>query len=161
MRCHNPSRRLGIALLGPLIGGTVFLAAPAAGAAQAVQPIGPNQPFVGATHGPMGTDKILMICPGPANTGHPAGGQSVEVVERASTTGGFTGSKARKIVVSFPAASVTAEIVLHDYGVRVPIPTTLTLPCSGTGIVPFTPEPFANNARADLVTVTFEPGPEV
>ena len=161
MRCHINPRRLRIALTGALIGGTALVVAPAAGAAQAAQPIGPNQPFAGMTHGPLGTNKILMICPGPVNRGHPAGGQTVKVVEQSAAVGGFTGSKGKRIVVSFAGPTIAPLIVLHDYGVAAAIPTTLTLPCSGTGIVTFTPEPFAKNARADRVTVAFEPGPAV
>jgi hypothetical protein len=95
------------------------------------------------------------------NFGHPAGGQYVEVTELGSTTGGFTGSHANRIVAFFDTPSVSAPMTLRYYDVPVAIPTSLRLPCSGTGILHFVPEPTAKNARADNVTVSFLPGPAV
>ena len=163
MSAIRPSRRiprLRSAVAVPLVVGAALWAAPSAASAATARPIGPNQSFVGVTKGQLGTDHILMICPAAAASGHPAGGQTVEVLPGPTAIGGgFTGNKGTHVAVAFPGPSATAPLNLVAYGVARPIPTTLTLPCTGTGTVRFIPLPTSKTARTDLVTVTFDPGP--
>ena len=123
-------------------------------------PIGPNQYFYGLVNDHAGQANILMGCAGPAGgTGHPLAGQTVKVFPApAPTTSdlGFTGSAANAIAVRFPSPTVTnTPVILHDYAVSAPIPTSLTLPCSGSGTVAFVPQPTSLTAHTATVTVTF------
>lgn len=128
-----------------------------AGAAAAQQPIGPNQQFGGVVNGSAANATVFVICPGPSfpgQTGHPRSGQGVQVVE--NTGAGFTGSAANSIVATFgPASSSSPALVFKEYGVPQDIPTTLLLPCAGTGTVVFTPKPTSQSARSATVDVTF------
>lgn len=131
-----------------------------ASATAASVPIGPNQYFSGLVNGTRDNAVIYMICPGPAfpgQTGHPEAGQSVSVTQLVPTPtfGGFTGSLANSIVVTFTTQSSVTGITLKSYDTPAAIPTTLVLPCSGTGKVAYTPEPTSPTARSDTVTVTF------
>lgn len=131
-----------------------------ASATAASVPIGPNQYFSGLVNGTRDNAVVYVICPGPAfpgQTGHPEAGQSVSVTQLAATStfGGFTGSLANSIVVAFPNQSSVAGITLKSYDTPAGIPTTLVLPCSGTGKVSYSPEPTSPTARSDVITVTF------
>lgn len=46
-------------------------------------------------------------------------------------------------------------VILRDYAVSAPIPTSLSLPCSGSATVAFVPEPTSLTAQTATVTVTF------
>lgn len=120
-------------------------------------PIGPNQFFIGLVNGNHTNAVIYMICPGPSfpgQTGHPEGNQNVSVTQSSTTTSGFTGSLADSIVVSFTPAS-SGGITLKNYDTLAAIPTSLVLPCAGTGKVTYNPEPTSQTAKSDVVTVTF------
>jgi hypothetical protein len=131
--------------------------------------IGPNQYFVGsvtgvASSGTAGTPVIGVLCAGPASTGTPVSGQSVQVkllLPPVSTTAGFTGSLADSIqadliytlgtvVVDAPIAKLTA------YSTPAPIPTTIKVPCSGRGEMVFNPEPTSHTAVSSTVEVIFQ-----
>ena len=125
-------------------------------------PIGPNQYFYGLVNDHAGQASILMGCFGPirpGQTGHPLAGQTVKVFPApAPTTSdlGFTGSTADAVAVRFPSPTVTTTpVILRDYAVSAEIPTSLTLPCSGSGTVAFVPEPTSPTAHTATVTVTF------
>jgi hypothetical protein len=122
-------------------------------------PIGPNQYFYGLVNDHAGQASILMGCPGPSQTGHPLAGQTVKVFPApapATSDLGFTGSAANAIAVRFPGPTVTnTPVILRDYAVSAPIPTSLTLPCSGSATVAFVPEPTSPTAHTAIVTVTF------
>jgi hypothetical protein len=122
-------------------------------------PIGPNQYFDGLVNDHAGQANILMGCGGPSQTGHPLAGQTVKVFPApAPTTSdlGFTGSAANAIAVRFPSPTVTnTPVILRDYAVSAPIPTSLTLPCSGSGTVAFVPQPTSSTAHTATVKVTF------
>lgn len=146
----------------------VLALAPAA-SADAVVAVGPNQFFTAQVNGPASTaapSAIKVICPGPATpgqTGHPVAGQTVEVLlvlppVVSPNALGFTGSAAHQIDVFFgPASSgVAAPVTLTAYGVVAKIPTTLLLPCSGTGVVDFVPVPTSATARSYEVPVVYE-----
>jgi hypothetical protein len=124
-------------------------------------PIGPNTFFVGEVNNTAGPAVIQMACFGPVTpgeTGHPLAGQTVKALPASTpvaNTAGYTGSAADEILVSFNLASATTPIVLHYWAVSAAIPTTLVLPCGGTGTVTFTPYPGSTTSRPATVTVSF------
>jgi hypothetical protein len=125
-------------------------------------PIGPNQAFIGEVNGVSANATIKMACFGPVfpgQTGHPLADQSVTalpVVSPVTARPGYTGSAATSIGVSFgPTSSAVAPVVLRYWAVPAKIPTTLLLPCYGTGTVTFQPLPGSGTARAATVTVTY------
>ena len=119
-------------------------------------PIGPNQKFAGAINGSEVDANVFVICPGPigpGQTGHPRAGQGVQVIENSGS--GFTGSAANRIVATLNPASSVAGLVFTQYGVAQNIPTTMLLPCGGTGTAVFTPLPGSTTARNSTVTMHF------
>jgi hypothetical protein len=136
--------------------------------------VGPKQFFTGVINGKDGNTTIpitiKMDCFGPVypgQTGHPMGGQTLAVHQLfppSSTTGslGETGGDST-IGVFFgappPAASVgpAAEetLVFTRYDKPKPLPTSLTLPCGGTGTVWFSPIPVVPPSRSASVPVDF------
>ena len=162
------ARRVGAVLGLALLAGTV-LAFPAGAASN----VGPKQYFTGVINGRDGNTTvpivIRMACFGairPGETGHPMGGQTLAVHELfppTATAGslGFTGNDF-EIGVFFNApppvassGSVTATPVFRRYDVSKPLPTSLTLPCFGTGTVYFVPIPVIPPSRAATVPVAF------
>jgi len=131
-----------------------------AAAGAAGQTIGPKQHYLGYVNGKRANAVIRVVCPGPAGakrTGPPAGNQPVRVV-RVRSGGGYTGAIGRKVWAEF--ANDTVHVVgFSRYGVTHPIPTTLRLPCQGTGTARFTPcfgtLPCSSTAKDDVVRVTF------
>lgn len=150
------AKRTSTALLVIAATATAMFGGATAATAQGL-PIGPNQFFIGQVNGNHANAVIYMVCPGPSfpgQTGHPESGQNVSVTQSSTTTGGFTGSLANSIVVSFTPAA-TEGITLKYYDTPAAIPTTLLLPCAGTGKVTYNPEPTSPTAKPDVVTVTF------
>lgn len=174
--------RITIASVSALIAGGA-LAAPASaqtgpaashGAAIPVLLIGPNQYFSGYINGsPPGQAIIRTNCFGaiqPGQTGNPLPNQTIEV-RPASQAGsavdlGYTGSAANNgmadsIVATlgpspaaFPViATFTAYDVIED------IPTTITVPCDGSGVVSFTASPAGPGAFPANLDVIFEGQP--
>jgi len=141
----------------------VTLAATASAAVRPAQdpvPIGPNQTFSGyINNSPPGNVVIKVVCAIGASTGNPASHQPVEVkpVPAATTQDtGFTGSKGNKITATLsygPAIVVLAGFT--SYYVPKNIPTNITVPCSGSGTVVFTPSPHTKTAKAASLPVTF------
>lgn len=86
----------------------------------------------------------------PGQVGHPESGHSLSVTQTAVVTGGFTGSLANSIVVTFPGQITTSGITLTFYDTPAPIPTSFLLPCSGTGQVRYDPEPTSPTAGATV-----------
>lgn len=141
----------------------------AAGTAAAVTdpgPIGPNQYFSGIVNGKTANAPILTDCVGPivaGQTGHPLSGQYVLVTTPpATTTGdvGYTGSAANSVTAVLqggpmvgPAATVIGTLTWYE--VKLPIPTTLTVPCGGAGEVDFIPTSTSSTARTAVVSVSF------
>jgi hypothetical protein len=140
-----------VGLLGIAAGPTAF-------AAKAR--IRPHQSFEGFVNDRRPVSTIDVACVGPAETGHPLGGQTVSVEPGVSGSDGYTGSKGYKIKVLFvtPTATISPDIIFERYR-SLPIPTTVTLPCSGTVVVSFVPLPSSSSARADSVRVTFDRQP--
>ena len=166
-----PSRRAKLVAAAAATLVLALPAVPAAAASSAPSPIGPNQYFTGLVHGtsPDGTASATIIgvaCAGPASLGHPLPGQSVEVDEVFPPTGatiGNTGSLAKSITaylvwapVTTPPVSTTVSIgVLTTYETLLPIPTTLWVPCSGSGQAIFAPTPSSSTSKTSVVVVNF------
>ena len=158
------SRRFAAALMSGLIAAAMglSLAATASAAArpQDPVPIGPHEYFSGFINNqPPGKAVIKVICPGPANTGHPAGKQTIEVKTAQPTSTfdiGFTGSAGKKITATLlPAATTTVLASFTSFFVPKKIPTSITVPCSGTGTVVFAPSPPSSTAMSAKLPVTF------
>ena len=159
------SRRFLAVLLSGLVTATlgVTLAATASAGTHPVQdpvPVRPNQTFSGyINNAPPGPATIKVICPGPANIGHPIRNQPIEVkpVPASSTQDtGFTGSKGNKITASLshgPAIVVLRSFT--SYFVKQSIPVNITVPCSGSGAVIFTPSPPSGTSKPAILPVTF------
>ncbi len=144
--------------------GTEFLATGVGGAA--VHPkVGPHQYFDGSVNGSTGVTSpavIKVICPGPVGTtGHPLAGQVVEVnlAVAVLADSGYTGNNATSIGVFFgapPPAAGPGQVNFTRYGVRKAIPTSLNLPCGGSGVVTFVPFPQSPpTSHAATVPVLF------
>jgi hypothetical protein len=69
---------------------------------------------------------------------------------------GYTGSRASSIAASLvlPVAAATS-LSFHHYGVPVPFPTNISVPCGGTALLIFTPVPGSRSARSYSLTITF------
>jgi hypothetical protein len=131
--------------------------------------VGPDQAFRALVNGRSGHEApvtIRMACFGPSlpgQLGHPMAGQTVKVLLRVhdGPGAGFTGADATGIGVFFgpppPTATPGSGLAsLSRYGVAKAIPTTLLLPCSGSGQVTFVPLPMSPpTSRPAVVPVTF------
>jgi hypothetical protein len=125
-------------------------------------PVGANQFFTALVNDRSGQSRIAVNCDGPTDvvpTGHPVAGQTVEAIQTSAIVGpsdGFTGTAARALDVSFGRSGSPAfDVQLRFFRQRLPIPTTLVVPCSGPGIVRFVPDPTSPTARSAAVKVTF------
>jgi hypothetical protein len=166
---------VGIALAAPLvalIAATATLA-PAAAVVSAQMRVGPHQFFratVNGRTGDQGRVAIGMGCVGPVlpgETGHPLPDQTVGVQfmqpPPSTIPLGYTGNRGTSIGAFFgappPAGPSSASYVrFTSYGLR-GIPTTLVLPCSGTGQVTFVALPLDPSERSTSVPVSFVPQP--
>ena len=150
------------------IAATVLMVATASAAIPPQGPVGPNQYFNGLVNGQYGLGApvtIHMACFGPlfpGETGHPMAGQTVEVLRPVVIVvghTGFTGPNATKIVAYFgpqPTTVTPSHVTFKQYGVVKPIPTSLVLPCTGTGTVRFVPLPKSPSiSRPATVQVTY------
>jgi hypothetical protein len=123
------------------------------GAAGAAHPrIRPNQEFVGLVNGSTGQRApaaIKVACPGPAQgqRTHPLPHQTLAVSLPPSTGGtvGNTGPDATHINAYFgvpPSSTASGGLAtFRRYGRTKPIPTSITVPCSGKGYITFLPFP--------------------
>jgi hypothetical protein len=138
--------------------GTLATASPA----QAVA-VGPQQYFVGQVFGATKQSVIDVACAGPATTGHPVAGQTVEValiLPPVTTTAGYTGTQAVEIdaALIYPSGPVlvkTPIATFTQYFLKLPIPTSITVPCGGSGVMSFSPYPLDSGKPSD-VSVTFQ-----
>ncbi len=141
----------------------VFLPAASPGATSAAPTTGAAAPAA-----------IRVGCFGPirpGQTGHPLAGQSVVVIRQpvpisvaSAAALGFTGeadSIAAYLTFASPSASPVVPLiaVLDAYFLPAPIPTTLIVPCGGTGTVRFAPVDGGSAARPATVAVRFESQP--
>ena len=165
---RRPLRTARFALPAGMI--LVALLAPTPASAGLADPVGPNQGFGGWVNGSSGRPSpavIRMACLGPiqpGQTGHPMSGQSVTLFEHAATAPRFgrTGPQSTSVGAFFNApppegrmSPATSSFVdFKRYGTRA-LPTSLTLPCSGTGTVYFVPLPAIAGGRTATVPVSF------
>jgi hypothetical protein len=127
-------------------------------------PIGHKQYFAGLVFGSAEQSQIEVACAGPATTGHPMAGQSVEAVLLGPSgpgSAGFTGTAAKsiKVILSWTAKAKTAVVpigTLTGYYAMAPIPTKITVPCGGTGTMTFSPAPSSKSAKGARLSVTFQ-----
>ena len=124
--------------------------------------IGPRQYFAGQVFGDTAQSVINVAC-GPVQlSGHPAPGQTVDVTQLlppVSTTAGYTGDLAVEIDASLilptsPASGGVPIATFTQYSQKLPIPTSITVPCGGTGVMSFSPYPL-DSGKASNVQVTF------
>ena len=163
--------RLGLAaaIAAPLAVAGTTIAGSAAGG-----PVGPHQYFTASVNGSNGAAHpvvIRMACFGairPGQTGHPFAGQTVGVSRlpvpspAAATTIGYTGDRATSIGAFFgppppagaPVPPSAGYVDFTAYGTQA-IPTSLLLPCGGSGQVTFVPLPLDPSERSVAVPVEF------
>ena len=120
---------------------------PAVGSAAAQQPIGPNQHFIGLVNGGNSQPQVRVVCGGPVSpgrTGPVAGGQTMAVRQVASGSG-YTGPYSQVFAWFVPASSSASrptQLKFTEYGVPQSIPTSIQVPCYGTGQVEFSSCPY-------------------
>lgn len=137
-------------------------AAASAGHRPAVR-VGPNQDFAGLVNAKTSKAVIHVLCPGPVNTGHPLSGQTarvVPVVDPVTPNDGFTGASATSIGawLTWPtrvAPPPPAYIATFTRYRTMPMPTSITVPCSGSGEMLFLPAPGSPAVKAATVGLTF------
>ena len=159
----SPRHRIPALAALALAAALVPAAASATTPVQDPLPIGPNVPFIGLVNGKSSDALITMVCPGPiaaGETGHPLGGQYVEVetVLPVTSVTGNTGSAGTQIDAVFgadTAANVNPPVVFTAFFVKEAIPTTDVFPCGGSGVVTFVPLPTSATAHSFTVPVTF------
>jgi hypothetical protein len=141
-----------------------------AGPAQASR-VAPKQYFTGVINGKAGNTTtpipIKIACSATGTTGHPLPGQTLAVHQLfppGSGSLGYTGTDSR-IGVFFAAPppgaarlSATSPTFTR-YDRPQPLPTSLTLPCSGTGTVWFSPIPVVPPSRSATVPVRYASQP--
>lgn len=162
---RRTATRIAVASASALIAGGA-LAIPATAQAS---PIGPKQYFYGQVFGTNSTslqDVIAVACNGPGATGHPLPGQAVEVQQvfppTPSATLGYTGNYGVEINASLiyslgDLSVITPVATFLSYGVAMAIPTSITVPCSGSGVMNFAPYKNPDNSGIPSnVNVTFE-----
>jgi hypothetical protein len=163
---HHRSRTAAVAVAAFATVALGVVAAPSASAASPADvlppPIGPHQTFAGQVNG-VSTGAVIKVgCFGPVvpgETGHPVSGQTVAVHEETVATSkddGYTGESADHVAVEFESLPTSSgAVLLRQYDVKAEIPTSLNLPCGGTGKVLFVPGPTSGTARSATVAVTY------
>lgn len=143
------------ATMGTIIG--VSLAAAPLANADVTILIGPNQVFHGLVNGVHDNAQIEVVCLGPGQTGHPAAGQTISVAQGPSPAGagGNTGLAGNSVVAGFTTSSQPQLFQFTSYNTPQEIPTMISLPCSGSEIMSFVPQPTSNTASTDEVQVSF------
>jgi hypothetical protein len=156
-----PWRRSAVLVVAIVLAASISTSVFAQSASNAIRP---NEVFAGMVNGQLSNAVIYVVCPGPARLGqlgHPISGQTLgtESPPPSAALTGNTGSRGRFIrallVSPVPTSSTTSTVVFSKYGTE-PIPTTLDLPCSGTGSVIFVPQPTSKTAHSATVEVTYE-----
>jgi hypothetical protein len=167
--------RIAVVLSMPMVALTA-----ATQTAGAVHKVGPNQYFTGVINGTDGNTvipiAIHMACFGavrPGETGHPMGGQTLAVHQlfpptitstlgktgNDSTIGVFFGAPPPGTLQGASANAAAKSILFVHYDMTKGLPTSLTLPCGGTGTVWFVPIPVVPPSQAAAVPVEFESQP--
>jgi hypothetical protein len=156
--------RIAIASAAVAVAGGV-LALPAAAQAGTV---GPKQYFQGEVFGVVASnaqDVIEVACASSAAaTGHPLPGQSVavhQIFPPVTASPGYTGNFGTKIAADLIWSRGTISVLipiatLTTYDAPAAIPTSITVPCSGSGVMSFSPSPDPDGTgRSASVNITF------
>jgi hypothetical protein len=130
-------------VLSVVLGAGILAGAAPAGADEAIQP---NQHFLGLVNGSNVDPAVYVACPGPifpGRTGPVVGGQHFSVAHVASG-GGYTGLFSQVYAWFNPSTSGTApvQVKFSTYGTEQAIPTSVQVPCGGTGSVQFSSCPY-------------------
>ena len=135
------------------------------GVALAQAPIKPRQHFAGIVNGQEGSAVVYTVCPGPITQhrfGPLKGGQTMAVAQTAHGPG-YTGpfSQVYSWFQPLPAgATRPVTLTFTQYGVAQKIPTSVRVPCDGTGQAVFSSCPYlapcAFGWVPDTVRVKFE-----
>lgn len=165
------SERRSLGLLGLAVaavtGAGLAAGTAQASPAQATTTVGHKQYFTGVINGIDGNTTnpitIKMTCTGSGQTGHPQAGQTLAVHQLfppGSGSLGYTGKDARigvffKVPPPAVAQAGTSAPVFTRYDRPRPLPTSLVLPCAGTGTVWFTPIPVVPPSRSATVPVRY------
>jgi hypothetical protein len=125
------------------------LAAPSAAGA----PIKAGQHFDGRVNGRHHSAIVHAVCPGPSSTGHVAAQQTMSV-EHVAKGHGYTGLFDHVYAWFQPASGGPAPTQLRftHYASPRAIPTSIVVPCSGTGDVVFSSCPYLAPCAAGWVT---------
>jgi hypothetical protein len=113
--------------------------------------VGPRQDFAGPVSAKTSNAVIHVLCPGPVNTGHPLAGQTAAValvVDPITPNDGVTGTAATSIGawltwLATAAPPPPAYIATFTRYGTMPVPASITVPCSGSGQMLFLPAPAA------------------
>jgi len=139
--------------LSLILGAAAFVPS---GAAQAAERIAPHQHFAGLVNGHHERAELYVACSGPVRPGrttHPLQNQTLAVAPVASD-GGFTGEAATRVVARF-LDDPSVKVVFTSYNTTQPVPTAITVPCEGKGVVRFAPRPRSSTSKPDDVPVSF------
>ena len=124
-------------------------------------PIKAGQHFAGLVNGTGNTPVVNTVCAGPSSSsGFVASGQTMSVVRRRNGTG-YTGLFAQVYAWFVPSDPSNRPVMLTftRYGVAQSIPSTIQVPCDGTGQVEFSSCPYLAPCAAgwvpDFVDVHF------
>ena len=154
--------RVAIAAVGAVVATSLWAGSGFAAHFPLQGPVIPNVEFGGLVNSQSSPATVQMACFGalsPGQKGHPMGGQTVEVFRpEALKVTGYTGSAANEIVARFGDDRSTA-MVLTQFGQQVAIPTSLLLPCAGSGKVFFVPKPWSSTAHIATVSVHYTSQP--
>jgi hypothetical protein len=131
-------------------------AIPFAAAASAGAPIKAGQHFVGLVNGKHSAPIVKTVCPGPVgpkSMGPVAGRQTMSVVHDRKGHG-YTGLFHSIYAWFQPATGGSAPTQLHfvHYSTAKAIPTSIRVPCGGTGTVVFSSCPYLAPCAAGWVT---------
>jgi hypothetical protein len=124
-------------------------------------PISPNQYFKGVINNhPPGKAVIAVTCATGATMGRPVANQSIEaesIPPPTSTSAdvGYTGSKGKAINATFGTPTLSVDLHFTSFYAPQKIPTSITVPCSGSGKVDFAPAPTSSTAHTAVLSVTF------
>jgi len=139
------------------------VAAPSHSSPQAIK-VAHDQDFRGFVNAKNGEATIRVLCAGPSNTGHPLARQTVRVariIDPISRKDGLTGAAAASIGAWMIWPTKTAPpppayvATFTSYRAML-IPTSITVPCGGSGQMLFLPAPGSRTVKAATVGLSFD-----
>ena len=125
--------------------------------------VAPNQDFRGLVNAKTTKAVLRVFCPGIAKTGHPLPHQTAavaRVIDPVTPNDGSTGTAATSIgawltwptTVAPPPPAYIATFTSYR---TMRIPTSITVPCSGSGEMLFLPARGSSTVKAATVSLTF------